>query len=235
MRAMSLVPLLFILAGALSSTLLTSAQSCGFQGYDLSCLSGTDFVATSPLELGYFYYFRPCAVEQSFLPCGRVDTVNPMLCQSWSNGTRNYSIALWDASALSWSALSDGSGQYAGVGFSVTNGDGGGCANATHRTAVVSFLCDASDSRQFAINEDVEGSCTYHFSLSTSLVCPGMARTCDSSPSSSSSLSSGAEAGIAIGVLIGVAVLLVAAVVVWKVMRTREGTVSEHYVQSVDE
>lgn len=230
-----LLPLVLLCVAHSSSTLTVTAQSCGFQGYDLSCLSGTDFVATSPLEAGYYYWFRPCAVEQSFLPCGRVDTTNPMLCQSWNNGTRNYSIALWNPSAMNWSTVNDSQGGYQGVGFVVNNGDGGGCGDITHRTAVVSFICDVSDSRQFVINGDVEGSCTYYFSLSTSLVCPGMARSC--SASTSSSLSSGAKAGIAIGVLIGVAVLVLIAAVLWRrrtVTGSRGGGDSESYGESAD-
>ena len=209
-----------------------SAQAvCGLGGYDLSCLSSTDFSATSPLELGYEYVFRPCAEEQAFLPCGRNDSAHVMLCQYWASGSANsslsyynYSIALYNASALSWATLTDSSSRYLGIGFTVSNGDGGGCEfGIPHRTAVVRFYCDPSDSRAFSIDGDVEGSCSYFYSLNTSLVCPGMTRSCSAaSSSSSSSLSSGAVAAIVIVVLLSLAALT-AGLLVWRRRRGRAG------------
>jgi hypothetical protein len=218
---------------------IAAQTSCGVGGYDLSCLSGTDFTATSPLEHGYEYIFRPCGMEESFLPCGRNDSANVMLCQWWTstaaNNTFNYSIALYpNASALSWSTLTDSSGNYLGIGFTVSNGDGGGCeAGIPHRTAVVSFYCDPSDSQVFSINGDIEGSCSYYFSLNTSLVCPSMTRSCSAPPapsSSSSSLSSGAVAAIVIVVLLLVAALTVG-LLLW---RRRRGRASSDGLQSAD-
>jgi len=139
-----------------------TAVACGGI-YNLNQMSQRDLTYSAN---GYNFIFRPCSTVAD-IQCSRNGATNSsMLCQAVQNSNTAYSLAQWDANAVSWYPT------LSGIRMDIQ--DGAYCdAAGANRFVSIHFICGGNPFGTF-LNFTEVSTCNYVGYVQTSLVCAGV-------------------------------------------------------------